>query len=288
VAAFGRHYEVETSEGQCVEAYPKAKRSVYACGDRVHLERASDTQARILDVLPRQSLLYRSDQWKQKLIAANTTQLILVVATEPSFSDELLSRALVAAEHDHLRVLIVLNKCDLESGLVLARTRLSPFIVLGYPVLELAAIQEATALTPWLSDQTSVLVGQSGMGKSTLINAIFPQARAAVREISTALDTGKHTTTYARLYRQENGAALIDSPGLQAFGLSHLSFGEIEDGFLEFRPTLGQCRFQDCHHRAEPFCAVKEAVRAGRIDPRRYQHFCAITGNLFTNVSTKK
>lgn len=277
MAAFGRHYEVETSEGRCVEAYPKAKRSIYACGDRVQLELAGDTQARILEVLPRQSLLYRSDQWKQKLIAANATQIILVVATEPSFSDELLSRALVAAEHEHLRVLIVLNKCDLENRLDFARTQLAPFIALGYPVLELTAIHEATALMPWLSGQTSVLVGQSGMGKSTLINAIFPQARAAIREISTALDTGKHTTTYARLYRQTNETAIIDSPGLQAFGLSHLSFGEIEHSFLEFRPTLGQCRFQDCRHRAEPSCAVKEAVNAGRIDPRRYQHFCAIT-----------
>lgn len=278
MAAFGRHYEVETNEGRCLKAYPKAKRSIYACGDRVHLEPAGDTQARILDVLPRKSLLYRSDQWKQKLIAANATQLILVVATEPSFSNELLSRALVAAEHEHLRILIVLNKCDLHNRLELARAQLAPFIALGYPVLELMAIDNVTALIPWLSGQSSVLVGQSGMGKSTLINALFPEARAAMREISTALDTGKHTTTYARLYRQTHDTALIDSPGLQAFGLAHLTFGEIEHGFLEFRPTLGQCRFQDCRHGAEPFCAVKEAVNAGQIDLRRYQHFCAITG----------
>lgn len=277
VAAFGRHYEVETDDGRRWQATPRGKRSIYACGDRVRLEPADNGQARIQDHLPRNTLLYRSDAWKQKLIAANATQIVLVVATEPGFSDELLSRALVAAEHEHLRALIVLNKCDLEDRIEAARAQLAPFAALGYPVLELAAKRDVAPLLPWLSGQVSVLVGQSGMGKSTLVNALVPSACAATREISDALDTGKHTTTHARLYRLDAASAIIDSPGLQEFGLAHLSFGEIEHGFTEFRPTLGQCRFYDCRHAAEPGCAVKALVAAGGGDRRRYEHFRIIT-----------
>lgn len=276
-AAFGRHYEVASDDGRVWQATPRAKRSIYACGDRVALEPATAGQARILEFLPRSSLLYRSDEWKQKLIAANATQVVLVVACEPAFSDELLSRALVAAEHDGLRALIVLNKCDLADRLPAARAQLAPFAALGYPVLELCARRDASPLLPHLGGQLSVLVGQSGMGKSTLINALIPGAAAATREISVALDSGKHTTTHARLYRLAPDGEVIDSPGLQEFGLAHLTFGEIEQGFPEFRDTLGRCRFHDCRHRAEPDCAVKALVASGAVAARRYEHFLAIT-----------
>ena len=282
VAAFGRHYEVETDDGRRWQATPRGKRSIYACGDRVRLEPGGNGQARIQDHLPRNTLLYRSDAWKQKLIAANATQIVLVVATEPGFSDELLSRALVAAEHERMRALIVLNKCDLEDRLDAARAQLAPFAALGYPVLELAAKRDVAPLRPWLSGQVSVLVGQSGMGKSTLVNALVPGAAAPTREISDALDSGKHTTTHARVYRLAGldgpvgTSAIIDSPGLQEFGLAHLSFGEIEHSFPEFRPTLGQCRFHDCRHAAEPGCAVKALVGADAVDRRRYAHFRSI------------
>ena len=277
VAAHGRHYEVEAADGSRWQAMPPGKKSLFACGDRVHIEPAGDGQARILDHLPRESLIYRSDQWKQKLVAANVDQVVLVTATQPGFSDELLSRALVAAEHQGIRALIVLNKIDLADGLPAARDQLAPFRALGYPVLELSARRDVAPLLPWLRGHLSVLVGQSGMGKSTLINALVPGAAARTREISTALDSGKHTTTHATLYRLDDVSALIDSPGLQEFGLAHLSFGEIEHAFPEFRPTLGQCRFHDCHHAAEPDCAVKALVARGAIGERRYRHFLAIT-----------
>lgn len=280
VAAFGRHYEVETADGRLWQALPKAKRSIYACGDRVDLEAASADQARIVNHLPRSSLLYRSDAYREKLIAANTTQIVLVVATEPGFSDELLSRALVAAEHDRLRAVIVLNKCDLGEQLPAARAQLAPFAALGYPVIELCARQSAAPLLPLLHGQLSVLVGQSGMGKSTLINALIPGAAAATREISTALDSGKHTTTHARLYRLEDDTAIIDSPGLQEFGLAHLTRGDVENAFVEFRAEVGNCRFRDCRHEAEPDCGVKAAVAAGRIAERRLRHFLSITADL--------
>lgn len=276
VAAFGRHYEVELDDGRIVNGIPRGKKSPYACGDRVSLGPLHDSEAQILAHAPRTSLLYRSDQWKQKMIAANATQIVLVVATEPGFSDELISRALVAVRHQHMRAVIVLNKCDLTAALPAARAQLAPYAAIGVPVVELSALNDASALAPLLAGQVSVLVGQSGMGKSTLTNALIPGAAAATREISTALDSGKHTTTHARLYRLLGGGELIDSPGLQEFGLAHLTRGEIELGFAEFVDHLGHCRFRDCRHENEPDCAIKAAVAAGKIDARRLAHFTTI------------
>ena len=274
-AAFGRHYEVTLADGRIVNGIPRGKKSLYACGDRVTLGPLHDSEAPLLAHAPRTSLLYRSDPWKEKIIAANATQIVLVVATEPAFSTELIARALVAAAHQKLRPLIVLNKCDLAPALPAARALLAPYVRLGMPVVELSALTDAAPLAPWLDGQISVLVGQSGMGKSTLVNALIPAAGAATREISTALDSGKHTTTHARLYALAGGA-LIDSPGLQEFGLAHLTRGEIEMGFSEFASLLGQCRFRDCKHENEPGCAIKEACAAGAIDARRLAQFVAI------------
>ncbi len=277
VAAFGRHYEIELADGSRITGYPRGKKSPYACGDRVELERANDEQAQIIRNQPRSSLLYRSDAFRQKLIVANATQLVLVVATEPSFSDELLARALVAAEAEGLRTLLVLNKIDLTAQLETARQRLAPYATLDYPILELSALDHATLLRPLLDGHTSVLVGQSGMGKSTLINALIPEAAAATREISAALDSGKHTTTHARRYALDATSALIDSPGLQEFGLAHLTRGAIEQGFIEFRPHLPHCRFRDCHHHNEPGCAIRAAVEQSQITQRRYELFLRVT-----------
>ena len=273
VAAFGRHYEIELADGRIATGYPKGKKSLLAVGDEVQLS----PDGQIMAHGARRSLLYRSDAYRQKLIAANATQLLLVVATDPSFSDMLLSRALVAAEHQGLTTTIVLNKCDLVAALPAARKLLAPYIALGCRVIELSAKQDPSPLLPLLAGESSVLVGQSGMGKSTLTNALVPGAAAATRELSTALDSGKHTTTYARRYKLPQGGTLIDSPGLQEFGLKHLTAQEIEFGFAEFRPFLGQCRFRDCQHDAEPGCAIKQALAEGIIHPRRLDHFRQFT-----------
>lgn len=273
VAAFGRHYEVELADGRRTTGYPRAKKSPFVVGDDVEL----GLDGRITGHARRRSLLYRSDAYRQKLIAANATQLLLVVATDPSFSDSLLSRALVAAEDQGLRTVIVLNKCDLRPALAGARALLAPFAALGCRVVEISAKLDATPLLPLLAGQSSVLVGQSGMGKSTLTNALALDAAAATREISTALDTGKHTTTCTRLYHlppeKAPSGSLIDSPGLQEFGLRHLTPRKIEFGFIEFRPFIGLCRFRDCQHLAEPDCAIKAAAARGAIHPRRMEHF---------------
>jgi len=280
VAAFGRQYEVELADRSTALCYPRGKKSAIACGDRVTVELNSPTQGVISVIAPRDTLLYRSDAFREKLFAANVTQAIIVVAVEPGFSDELIMRCIIAAEQQHLRVVIALNKVDLTEQLAAAHAQLAPMRDLGYTVVELSALKEAEAMRPLLNGQTSVLVGQSGMGKSTLINALLPEARAATREISAALDSGKHTTTHTRLYRLDATSALIDSPGMQEFGLSHLTRAEIEQGFAEFQPYLDKCRFRDCKHDREPDCALRAAVAAGKISTKRLTLFHAICASI--------
>jgi len=302
VAAFGRQYLVRLADGTEMTCLTRGKKSEAACGDWVEVRRTehpstksvpgkikgigttpspvllSGAQGVIERIAPRSSLLHRSDAFREKIIAANVTQIIVVVAAEPSFSDELLARCLVAAYDQNLEVLIVLNKCDLLDAATAARSRLKSYSAIGYRVLELSAKEDVSKLRPFLAGHSSVLVGQSGMGKSTLINALLPDAQAATREISFALDSGKHTTTHARLYLLDKTSNLIDCPGVQAFGLHHLSFGRIEQGFVEFAQFLGLCRFHDCRHLHEPGCALRNAVEAGKVDARRmvlFQHITA-------------
>jgi len=270
VAAYGRQYLVELETGEKLHCFPRGKKSEIACGDYVELAMAAADQGVIERIVPRTSLLYRSNEFRQKLIAANVDQIVIVVATEPAFSDELVTRALLAAEDQEIEALIVLNKCDLAERLPIGRAQLQAFIKLGYPTLELSALQQAHGLRAALQGKTSVLVGQSGMGKSTLVNALIPEAKAATREISAALDSGKHTTTHACLYHLDAESHLIDSPGLQEFGLGHLDRDALEHAFREFRPYLGQCRFRNCCHDKEPDCALRAARDSGAIDTARF------------------
>jgi len=285
VAAFGRHYEVDTAAGR-LQCYPRGKKSSYACGDEVEILRGGDGQGVIESLHPRRNLLWRSDAFREKLIAANLSHIVIVVATEPGFSDLLVSRCIAAAESQGITPLIVLNKADLAARLPAARVQLAPFRALGYEVIEVSALEGAEGLRARLGGLHAIFVGQSGMGKSTLTNALVPEANAATREISDALDSGKHTTTFARLYPLGDGAGhrlpgwLIDSPGLQVFGLAHLSADDLAEAFVDLRPFLGQCRFRDCRHDSEPGCALLAAVASGRINARRWEHFRAIRNEI--------
>lgn len=272
VAAFGRHFDVETAEG-IVSCVTRGKKGGIACGDRLQIEMTGTAQGVIKSIDPRTSLLFRSDEFKEKIIAANVTQIIVVVAAEPAFYEDLVSRCLIAAEAASLKIVIVLNKCDLEQATRAALAQLQLYRDLGYPLVTLSARQDISPLRSCLQGETSVLVGQSGMGKSSIINALLPAAQAHTREISQALNSGKHTTTHARLYHLDDDSHIIDSPGLQEFGLSHINEMDIAHAFVEFRPYLGHCRFSNCRHLVEPGCAVLEAATAGKIDRRRLGTF---------------
>jgi ribosome biogenesis GTPase len=273
VAAHGRHY-LALADGVRLQCVTRGKKSDIAVGDSVHLQMTSGNQGVIESIGERATLLYRSDQYKSKLLASNVTQLFIVVATEPGFADDLISRALVAADAAGVRAHIVLNKVDVTASLARTRERLQAYAALGYPIHEVSArtAPEAACATlgPLLAGESTILIGQSGMGKSSLINLLVPDADIAVREISAALDTGKHTTTFTRLYAIDGETSIIDSPGFQEFGLFHLTEGMLERAFPEFAPYLGKCKYYNCHHSNEPECAIRGAVATGAIALMRH------------------
>ena len=280
VAAFGKRYQVELQDKTRISCVTRGKKTDLACGDKVTIKLTDKAEGVVEACLERSSILYRSSTIKSKTIATNVTQIIIVLATQPSFYEALLNRCLVAAEAAKIKPLIVLNKCDLgDAGD--AKLKLKLYEDLGYDVLYLSAKQDIRALWAYLANQQSVLVGQSGMGKSTIINALLPDQNVRTQVMSEALDSGKHTTTAAHLYHLDalgfdDNSSLIDSPGLQEFGLNHLSQTDLELAFIEFRPYLGKCRFNNCKHTHEPDCAVTAAVDNGKISSTRlaiYQEF---------------
>ncbi|MEQ1590802.1 MAG: ribosome small subunit-dependent GTPase A [Thiobacillaceae bacterium] len=271
IAAFSRRFIVETAQHGAISCLVQGRQLRIVCGDRVNLVLTG--QQGVIDSLePRASLLYRSDLFRSKPIAANVTQIAVVVAARPSFSTELVQRCMLAAEAEGIASLVVLNKIDLPESTE-ALVRLRTLEQLGYPVVALSAESDPSPILPYLNEHTTLLIGQSGMGKSTLINALIPDTDAATAEFSEALDSGKHTTTHTRLYHVSPNAALIDSPGLQEFSLQHLNPEALAQAFVDFRPYIGLCRFRDCRHLSEPGCSIRQAVENKQIDPARLKLF---------------
>ena len=268
VAAYGKRFQVELADKKRISCVTRGKKTDLACGDIVIIKLTDKHEGVVESTLPRKTLLYRSNAFKSKMLAANVTQIIIVLATQPSFYEALLNRCLIASEAANIKALIVLNKCDLADN-ENAKQKLKLYNELGYRVLSLSAKENISTLRPYLQGEASILVGQSGMGKSTIINALLPSEVVRTREVSHVLDSGKHTTTAAHLYHLDENSQLIDSPGLQEFGLHHLSTDELEYAFIEFRPYLGKCRFNNCKHLQEPDCAILEAVIANKITPER-------------------
>ncbi|WP_107928426.1 ribosome small subunit-dependent GTPase A [Neisseria animaloris] len=279
ITSYGRRYIVRTGSGRIYDTTTRKKRVDFACGDYVHITPINDEQAVIEDYLTRESLLYRQDAWKTKLIAANVDQLLIVTAAVPGPSETFIQRALLAAEAADIRAVIVLNKADLPETAAW-HEKLKFYETLGYPVLEVSALDNAEPLKPVLQGHTNIFLGQSGMGKSTLTNALLGSQTARVSDISTALDSGKHTTTHAQLYDLNEKTQLIDSPGLQEFGLFHLDAVQLLHYFPDLRHLAGQCRFHNCTHRAEPDCAVKNAAEAGEVRQDRVAFLQKITDEL--------
>ncbi len=275
IAAHGRHYTVELPDGSLRKCFPRGKKAGATVGDKVIISPQGADEGSIDRILERRNLLYRSDDMRTKQFAANVDQLLIVVAPEPAFSDDLTGRALVAAWSAGIEPVVVLNKIDLEGSIGQARQRLATLSQLGIHIVELSAHapeQMRAALLPLLRDRCTLLLGQSGMGKSTILNALVPDAKAHTQEHSQALGAGKHTTTSTRLYHlPDHPGDIIDSPGFQAFGLYHLTATDIERGFPEFTEAIQRCRFYNCTHRHEPGCGVLEAMKQGAITTARHE-----------------
>lgn len=281
VAAYGKRFQVELPDKKRISCVTRGKKTDLTCGDVVTIKLTDQHEGVVETTLPRKTLLYRSNAFKSKMLAANVTQIIIVLATQPSFYEGLLNRCLIAAEAANIKPLIVLNKCDLPDN-DHAQERLASYAALGYRVLSLSAKEDISALKPYLTGETSILVGQSGMGKSTMINALLPDESVRTQEVSQVLDSGKHTTTATHLYHLDGISQLIDSPGLQEFGLHHLSASELEHAFVEFRPYLGKCRFNNCKHLQEPDCAIKSAVSSNNIHAARLAMYQTLREELST------
>lgn len=284
VATFGRNFIVQCCESaQQYQCYTRGKRTGVAIGDYVLFSPQSNEQAVIEKTLERTNLLYRSDNHRSKLFAANIDLLLLVVAPEPDFSLDLVGRAYIAAKNAQVKMHILLNKADLPT-ITQAREKLRPLEAIGIPIIETSIHQTQELkdkLLPLLNDKSSLLLGQSAMGKSSILNVLVPDAQAQTRAHSQALGTGRHTTTDSRMYAIPNQQGyLIDSPGFQSFGLAHLELEQLLKGFPDFYDALQNCRFYNCTHRHEPGCGVLTAKENGQIDEQRYQLYCRLIAEL--------
>ena len=288
VASHGRHVMVETPEGERVHCHPRGKKSELVVGDRVRWQPTGDGGV-IEHLEPRRNLMYRQDEWKTKSFAANIDLLLVLVAGEPVFSESQLTRALIAARAEGIQTLIGLNKTDLPS-VAAARERLAPYRVMGAEVMEIALKADKTGskerLLTRLAGSVTLVLGASGMGKSTLINLLVPQAAAQVGEISQALQAGRHTTTTTTWYwlDAQRAGALIDSPGFQEFGLRQVQPEQLAGLMPDYAAAMGECRFHNCSHRHEPDCGVRAAIERGQISPSRQR----IYESLYDELSSKR
>jgi ribosome biogenesis GTPase / thiamine phosphate phosphatase len=274
----GREFVVEGADFTPYACTRKGKKHDVACGDEVEIRLTNERQGVIEKVLERRNLLYRSDQWKTKSLAANIDQAVIIVAPKPSYSETFLNLTLVACEAAGVPVVIVVNKQDLPEHAA-AMAALANYKSIGYPLVPMSAKIDIEPIIAYLTGKVSLLVGQSGMGKSRMVNGILMDQRAREGELSEALDSGKHTTTFTRLYRASNwgrGTAIIDSPGFQSFGLFHLSEAQMAAAMPEFRPFLGTCKFNNCAHIDEPGCVVRAACEQGSITQARLAFYQAL------------
>nr|WP_298250822.1 small ribosomal subunit biogenesis GTPase RsgA [uncultured Halomonas sp.] len=292
MAHFGRTLDVRSDvDGESVRCHLRANLEGLVTGDRVVWRGRTDAEGHIVEGVvvargERESVLERPDARHQlKPVAANIDQILIVFAVEPEPHANLIDRYLVAAEATGIAPVLVLNKVDLlpDDGGEL-KTLLQRYAALGYPVVTTSTSCEdglATLLSR-LAGRTSVFVGQSGVGKSSLIDCLLPDEALRIGALSKDSRKGTHTTTTARLYRlpAAEGAELIDSPGIREFGLGHLDEQQVTEGFVEFRPYIGQCRFRDCRHRLEPGCALLAAVEREEIHPERFASYRRILDSL--------
>lgn len=285
IAHFGEQVEVLGSDQLIQRCYLRANVEPLVAGDRVAWQRGAATGV-VNARQPRDSELIRPDNFgKLKPVAANIDRIGIVFAPYPAAHSNLIDRYLVAAELQRIAPFLVVNKTDLIDDA--SRDDLEAlcelYSAIGYTLIRCSATERdgLAELRSYLAGHTSILVGQSGVGKSSLLNQLQPAAQSAVGELSAGVDKGRHTTTTSRLYPLPGGGELIDSPGIREFGLSHVAAADVIDGYIDFHDHL-HCKFRDCRHRQEPGCALLAAAQAGLIDPRRLDNYRQIVATIET------
>ena len=274
---------VTSSTSPPQRCYLRSNLESVVTGDNI-IWRPGEPYGVVCAVLPRETQLDRPDsRGKLRPVAANIDRIVIVIASEPRPHANLIDRYLIAIEHRGIKPILLLNKIDLAcDNKQLAKDLANVYVELGYQVIDVSAQSNhgIDQLKAALQQHTSVFVGQSGVGKSSLINAICPAAEAAIGSLSEAHTKGRHTTTTANLFFLPEGGQLIDSPGIREFGLIHLNEQDIAQGFCEFRPFLGHCKFRDCSHQNDPGCALQNALQAGKISPQRMHSYQLIKQSL--------
>ena len=287
ICRYSKHFEVEALEGEnkgvihrCVS---RTNLGSIVTGDTVIWCSGADQTGVIESKLERRSVLERPDNFgKLKAVAANIDQMLIVIACEPAPQPNLIDRYLVAAELMNIRPIIALNKADLLSDKNQERIErlLKRYNDLGYKTVKIVSSRhqepQLENLNELIDQRTSIVVGQSGVGKSSLINTLLPEAKLAVGELSESSGEGTHTTTRATLFHLPNGGQLIDSPGIRDFSLWHITIQQLEQGFIEIAEHLGYCKFRDCKHEEEPGCAIHAAVEAKQIGTERFESYLRI------------
>ncbi|ABL02340.1 ribosome small subunit-dependent GTPase A [Candidatus Ruthia magnifica str. Cm (Calyptogena magnifica)] len=277
ITRYGQRLLVKANSGELYQCTARRNIDLSIAGDQVIFQITQSNQGIVTALIKRHNQLHRA----HKLIAANIDQLWLVAAIEPHYQFELIDRYLVVAENAKLPINIVVNKIDLASDMKKIKFDFSMYENIGYSVNYLSVKKQINInqLKTQLNKKSNIFLGQSGVGKSSLINELIPNLNLGVNEISAKSKLGKHTTTNTILYNIPSGGDLIDSPGIREFQLDELINQEILNGFKEFKPLINACKFRNCAHIFEPKCAIKLAVKSGKIHQKRYQSYLTLVSS---------